>query len=485
MSADLLTSPRWKPEHLGFPVPDDRDAVSACLPQWNHNIAYEESDPLVVEQLQAAYPRFCIHPDVAELCNELSPKRAVLPFATSAAASRAVHYVQHAGGTSAVAQPIAGQPCVAVAVDDDELSLLRQYWQHAGEIVSSRMARAMLAGTPVKVTQNDARLNVRQRVADLHQTSADNVYLFPSGMAAIAGVWRAITRLSLGRPTCQFGFPYVDTLKIQQRFPAASHVFLPMGSSGDEETLTRLFPQRKFAAVFCETPTNPLLITPNLSYLREITARHGSLLVVDDTLRACCRQTVLPSCDAVVTSLTKYFSGYGNVLAGALVLNSQSAAYDTLRSSLADDFEESLSDLDTEVLDHNSRDLAMRTAQGVRNAQVLSDRLRQHPAVAQVFFPEYSSVNDTSCGALFSVLLKNAAVTTPRVFDQLQISKGPNLGTNFSLCCPYTILAHYRELDFAERCGVSRWLLRFSIGIEPVEDLWHRFTTALGTVKET
>ena len=447
------------------------------------HIAYEENDPLVVKQLQAAYPRFCIHPDVAELCHELFPQRSGLPFATSAAAGRAVEYVQHAGGRSAVVQPIAGQPCAGVAIDDDELPLLRQYWQHAGEIVSSRMARAILAETPVEVTQNDSRLTVRQRVAELHQTSADNVYLYPSGMAAVAGVWRAIVRLSSGRPTCQFGFPYVDTLKIQQRFPEASHEFLPVGSSGDEETLTRMFPERKFAAVLCETPTNPLLVTPDLSYLREITARHGSLLVVDDTLRACCPQTILPSCDAVVTSLTKYFSGYGNVLAGALVLNSESVAHEILRSSLDAEFEESLSDLDTEILELNSRDLAGRTAQCVRNAQVLSDRLRQHPAVAQVFFPEYSGDSDTSCGALFSVLLKNAANTTPGVFDQLQVSKGPNLGTRFSLCCPYTILAHYRELDFAERCGVSRWLLRFSVGIEPVEDLWHRFVNALETVR--
>jgi cystathionine gamma-synthase len=484
MPIDLLTSPRWKSEHLGLPMPDDRDAVSACLPHWDHNIAYEEGDPVVVDRLQAAYPRFCLHPDVRHLCNEMFPDGAGLPFATAAAANRAVQYVQHMGGSSAATQPIPGQPCVGVVVTPKELPLLKQYWQYAGELVSSRMARAILAEQPVTFTQTDSQSILRKRVADLHQTADHNVYLFSSGMAAIACAWRAIKRRAPGRPTCQFGFPYVDTLKIQERFPGATHAFLPMGTADDQVKLQGLFPDRRFAAVFCETPTNPLLRTPDLGKLWKTTQEFDSLLVVDDTLRACSQQSVLPQCDAVVTSLTKYFSGYGNVLAGALVLNPDAAGYDSFRSAVDDDFEETLSDLDTEVLEQNSRDFETRTRQCVKNARILVQRLRQHPAIARIFFPEDNSPDNPGCGAVFSIVLKNAESTTPEVFDRLQISKGPNLGTNFTLCCPYTILAHYTELDFAEHCGASRWLLRFSTGIEPVEDLWHRLTTALDSVKD-
>ncbi len=78
-----------------------------------------------------------------------------------------------------------------------------------------------------------------------------------------------------------------------------------------------------------------------------------------------------------------------------------------------------------------------------------------------------------------SVLLKSPARTTPGVFDRLQVCKGPNLGTYFTLCCPYTILAHYNELDFVESCGVSRWLLRISVGNEPGNELLRRFESAL------
>jgi cystathionine gamma-synthase len=460
-------------------MPDDRDAVSACLPLWDDNIAYEEGDPRVVDHLQAAYPRFCIHPDVRGLCEHLFPRRAGLPFVTAAAAERAVAYVRHAGGRSATVKAIPNQPCVGVEVDPEELPLLKQYWQHAGELVSSRMARRILADDPVTFTQTAARSIVRQRVADLHQTSADNVYLFASGMGAIAAAWRTINEHSSGRPTCQFGFPYVDTLKIQERFPDACHTFLPMGTAANTQTLAELFPTQRFSTVFCETPTNPLLITPDLKQLRQITQQNNALLVIDDTLRACSQQSVLPGCDMAVTSLTKYFSGYGNVLAGAMVLNPAGEHYTALKSRLNDTFEESLSDIDVDILENNSRDFEARICENVKNARLLVARLRQHSAVADVFYPNPTDETDTSTGALFSIVLKNAETTTPIVFNKLRISKGPNLGTNFTLCCPYTILAHFTELDFAERCGASRWLLRFSAGVEPIEELWSRFVTAL------
>ena len=70
---------------------------------------------------------------------------------------------------------------------------------------------------------------------------------------------------------------------------------------------------------------------------------------------------------------------------------------------------------------------------------------------------------------------RNAA----RFFDALRVSKGPNLGTSYTLACPFTILAHFNELQFAERCGVSRWLVRVAVGLEPAEELISRFGEAL------
>ena len=74
---------------------------------------------------------------------------------------------------------------------------------------------------------------------------------------------------------------------------------------------------------------------------------------------------------------------------------------------------------------------------------------------------------------------RQAEASAPRIYDRLAFCKGPSLGTVFTLACPFTLLAHYTELDWAESCGVSRYLIRISAGLEDPEDLWQRMEDAL------
>ncbi len=87
---------------------------------------------------------------------------------------------------------------------------------------------------------------------------------------------------------------------------------------------------------------------------------------------------------------------------------------------------------------------------------------------------------DGGWGALITFLPRNGDKTSPGVYDRLEFSKGPSLGTVFTLACPFTLLAHYTELEWAESCGVSRYLIRISVGLEDPEDLWRRLERALG-----
>jgi cystathionine gamma-synthase len=82
-------------------------------------------------------------------------------------------------------------------------------------------------------------------------------------------------------------------------------------------------------------------------------------------------------------------------------------------------------------------------------------------------------------GSLVTFLPKHAETTSPRIYDRLEVCKGPSLGTVFTLACPFTLLAHYTELDWAESCGVSRHLIRLSVGLENPEELWRRIERAL------
>lgn len=81
-------------------------------------------------------------------------------------------------------------------------------------------------------------------------------------------------------------------------------------------------------------------------------------------------------------------------------------------------------------------------------------------------------------GGLFSVVLKTEDMAI-RFYDAIEILKGPSLGTNFTLACPYTLLAHYTELDWAAQFGVPKKLIRISVGVEDREYLLDVFRKAI------
>ena len=82
-------------------------------------------------------------------------------------------------------------------------------------------------------------------------------------------------------------------------------------------------------------------------------------------------------------------------------------------------------------------------------------------------------------GALITFLPKEGETRSPGIYDRLEFCKGPSLGTVFTLACPFMLLAHYTELEWAESCGVPRSLIRLSVGLEDPEDLWRRLERAL------
>lgn len=69
-------------------------------------------------------------------------------------------------------------------------------------------------------------------------------------------------------------------------------------------------------------------------------------------------------------------------------------------------------------------------------------------------------------------------------YDAIETAKGPSLGTNFTLTSPYTILAHYGELEWAKQFGVERGLVRISVGLEDKETLSRVFGKALEAIEE-
>jgi cystathionine gamma-synthase len=363
--------------------------------------------------------------------------------------------------------------------------LAKSFWQHCGDGVSSRLAEACLTGQ-VAEPAADAKAAIRGRVARLAGVSSEDVFLFPCGMSAMFCLHRVLTGLHRNRKTVQFGFPYVDTLKVQEKFGAGVH-FFARGDADDAAALDALLAKDAIGGLYTEFPSNPLLISPDMERLGRLAREHEFPLIVDDTVASFFNADVLSVADVVCSSLTKYFSGVGDVTGGALLVNRRSPFSTDLLERIAREFEDVVWGADAVVLEQNSRDFEARLPRVNSSAECLADYLQSHRQVADVFYPKFQTpalyrqfvTPRGGFGGLLSLVLHDAASATPQFFDALAVSKGPNLGTNYTLACPYTILAHYRELDFAEACGVSRYLIRVAVGLEDPDDLIQRFKLAL------
>lgn len=488
--SDLLTQPLWQADSLGSPLPDNEFGVSVSLPLWRHVVGYEEGDVAVTSQFRSGYPRFFLPPAIAKLFEAAEKQFAdegerCVVFPRAVHAQRCLDFAKCGGRVEAF-----GEQGLGVAVIPAEAyAAARKYWRFAGEVVSARQSLEALGVDPVTSAEagEAASKILRERLAGLSGQHAEDVFLFPSGMAATFAVHRMLLACFPGRKTVQLDFPYVDVLKVQEMFGLGAH-FFPLNRDAEYGELAALLKQEPVAGIFSEVPTNPLLRCVDYSRLQALLAEAQPEvpLIIDDTIGTAANVDVFRVADAVTTSLTKAFSGAGDVLAGSVIINKASRHYAAFSAFLREHADNGLFHADAIVLEQNSRDFIERAAVMSRNSIGLYEYLSKHPKVARV----WHSINEGGAGykllqreggghsGMFSMALKDPA-TAPAFYDALAICKGPSLGTNFTLACPYTLLAHYEELDWAESCGVPRHLIRVSAGLEPLGDLVARFERAL------
>jgi cystathionine gamma-synthase len=487
VTRDLSANPAWQEKDLGQPLPDSPHACSVCLPTWDSIIGYEEGRDKIMKRLRVGYPRFFKHPTVERLFDNAKAEVAgeneeVIVLPTRASVQRAHRWVERRAETAVRITSYHGlQVLIVPAKAKVEAN---QYWRFSGEVVSSRQAQDFLDGEPREGSKSHL---VVRALTKFTGSVPENTFVFASGMAAVTSVLRALPGLQKGKKTLQLEFPYVDCLKVQELFGHGVVYLNEATGESFDEALKRIR-QGEFAGVFTELPSNPLLRTVDLARVAKACAEGGTPLIVDDSATGPFNVEALRFADVVTSSLTKWLSGEGDVMAGMAAVRADSPLAETLCESLAKDTEESapLYIGDAEVLLSNLKGYTKRMKTVNANGMELAAWLANHPAVAQVWHPSlttrenYDAVRrkNGGYGGLLSFVLK-APKKTPKVYDALRLSKGPSFGTNFTLVCPYVMLAHYHELEWAEGCGVPANLLRVSCGLEAAGDLIAAFDEAL------
>ncbi len=473
-------------QSLGEPLPNTKHAVSVSLPTWADVIGYEEGNPRVINAMKTGYPRFVYNEITKKLFKEAEKKFAeadefCLVFPSERVAKLCVKFChkQQPETHNQLSINKFSDGIWAVTFHNSLQKLAKSFWQHAGFIVSSRQAEAVLEH---QKTNNGAaeKQNIQEHLSTLTGEKAENIYLYPSGMAAIFSAFE----INSTGPTIQLGFPYVDTLKIQEKF---GHETIFISDVANLAELEKTIKAKKISAVFTEFPTNPLLTAVDLEKLSTICRANKIALVIDDTLSTWANVDLTPFADIIVSSLTKFFSGIGDVLAGSLILNSKSPLFAELKTKLDAQYEDLLFGPDAIVLEKNSRDFATRIAKVNENAENLYDWLKAQNSKlkAQIYYtkgnPVYEKYKRNGYGGIISLVLPTPE-QAQKFFDALDVKKGPSLGTNYTLACPYTMLAHYTEREFASKANVPFHLIRISVGLEDIEELKTKFEKAFGGI---
>lgn len=234
------------------------------------------------------------------------------------------------------------------------------------------------------------------------------------------------------------------------------------------------------AMLWLEVPTNPLLNVADLPALTAAGRAAGVLTVVDSTVATPLGLRPLEhGADFVMHSVTKWIAGHSDVVMGAVVArDEQTSAAIHERRTLTGALPGSLESF---LALRGLRTLSVRLERATANATVLAHRLRAHPAVTSVNYPGF---DDHPHADRIATLLHShgslLSFTTDTVERAVHMCRAARLVHHAtSLGGVETLMEHRGRYPGEAAQGTPEELVRLSVGIEHVEDLWDDLAQAL------
>lgn len=284
---------------------------------------------------------------------------------------------------------------------------------------------------------------------------------FSSGMAAASACLFALAPRVLVLPT----FSYlgvralvndlVEQARMQVRFVDITDTAAVVEASDGADV------------VWVETPTNPTLDVADLATIVAGARRTGARVVVDSTFATpVCAQPLQDGADLVMHSGTKFIGGHSDLMIG-LVVAADEVLHDRIRHArLVNGATPGA--LEAFLALRGVRTLPLRMERAEGNARVLVEKLRAHAAVAEVRYP--------GNGAMVSFVVSDV--------DGPDGAAADAVCRRVRLLVPATSLGGVettieRRQKYAGDAHVAPGLLRMSVGIEHVDDIWDDLAEAL------
>ena len=328
-------------------------------------------------------------------------------------------------------------------------------------------------------SHNPTRWAFERCVADLEGGAQG--YAFASGMAALAAVLELVDS---GAHVIAGDDLYGGTYRLMERVRrrSAGQTFGYVNLADFEALAAAVRPETRMLIV--ETPSNPLLKLADLEALADFCRQRGIVSVADNTFASPWIQRTLElGFDVVVHSTTKYLNGHSDVIGGVAVVGGE-ARHAELREQLgflqnavgaiAGPFDSFLALRGVKTLD-------LRMRRHCESALELAQWLEAHPRVRRVLYPGLASHPQhdlarrqmRAFGGIISFELESDLAGTVRFLEACAlITLGESLGGVESLIENPAIMTHAsvpREQRL--QVGISDSLVRFSVGIEDVDDL--------------
>ena len=234
-------------------------------------------------------------------------------------------------------------------------------------------------------------------------------------------------------------------------------------------------------AIWCETPTNPLLNVADIAALAGIARDAGARLIVDNTFATpALQQPLTLGADVVVHSTTKYLGGHSDVVGGALVVDDAALAdelafHQNAMGGVAGPF-------DSWLVLRGIKTLAVRMDRHCDNAERVVEMLREHPRVTEVRYPDNDDVARKQMKRYGGMVAFRVTGGEEHAVDICGRTRLFTLAE--SLGGVESLIEHPGRMTHASAAGspleVPGDLVRLSVGIENVDDLLADLRIALG-----
>ena len=331
---------------------------------------------------------------------------------------------------------------------------------------------------------NPTVISAEQKLAALDR--AESALLFSSGQGATTTI--LLAHLKAGDEILCGAAIYGGTLHLLQDLLANLGIVPRFISLDELANLERAFTDRT-RVVWFESPINPTLRCVDIRRVSEACRARGVTSVIDNTFASPINQQPLAlGIDLVMQSATKYLNGHsdvtGGVVTGSKALVAPVEKARRLVGTVMDPHP-------AYALGRGLKTLPLRVAKHNENAQAVAAFLQNDRRVSQVYYPGLTSHPDheiarrqmAGFGGMVCFDLDGRYDRAERVYDRLQIVKrAASLGGIESLMSMPVLTSQWGHSDEQLRAaGVTKGMLRLSVGLEDAADLIADLDQALGS----